>query len=137
QVSVDYSDFSFVKFSQAYLKDVPKEQDGSLIIKPGAFILARTLEKITLPIDSKIAARVEGRSSIARLGLVVHLSAPTIHSGFSGKITLEILNHGPVGIKLEPGKDRICQLIFEQLTSKPEKGNLSQFQGQTSVTGAS
>ncbi|RKX91269.1 MAG: dCTP deaminase [Spirochaetes bacterium] len=135
KVDVDFSNFNFQKFSRAYLKDVPKERDGSIIIKPGAFILAKTLEKITLPLQSEIAARVEGRSSVARLGLVVHLSCPTIHAGFSGKITLEIINHGPTHIRLDPKKDKICQLIFERLSSRPERANLSQFQGQISVTG--
>ena len=137
KIDVDYSEFDFPKFSQKYLKDILKERDGSVIVKPKAFILARTLEKITLPLESQLAARVEGRSSGARLGLVVHLSAPTIHAGFSGKITLEIINHGYTHIRLDPKKDRICQLIFEQLLSKPAKANLSKFQGQKSVTGSS
>ena len=136
KIDVDYSEFDFPKFSQKYLKDILKERDGSVIVKPKAFILARTLEKITLPLESQLAARVEGRSSGARLGLVVHLSAPTIHAGFSGKITLEIINHGYTHIRLDPKKDRICQLIFEQLLSKPAKANLSKFQGQKSVTGS-
>ena len=126
-----------MKFSQKYLVDIPKERDGSIVIKPKAFILARTLEKITLPLESQLAARVEGRSSGARLGLVVHLSAPTIHAGFSGKITLEIINHGYAYIRLDPKKDRICQLIFEQLFGTPEKANLSKFHGKKSVTGSS
>ena len=136
KIDVDYSEFNFPNFSQKYLKDILKERDGSVIVKPKAFILARTLEKITLPLESQLAARVEGRSSGARLGLVVHLSAPTIHAGFSGKITLEIINHGYTHVRLDPKKDRICQLIFEQLLSKPAKANLSKFQGQHSVTGS-
>lgn len=134
EVIIDYSQLEFIELKD-YFKDLKKENDGSFIIRPGAFILAQTLEKITLPIKHRIAARIEGRSSTARLGLVVHLSAPTIHAGFSGKITLEIINHGPCTIKLNPKKDRICQLIFEQILSKPGKANLSQFQGQTSIIG--
>ena len=133
-VTVDYSDAQFRNLSE-YLHDLPLESDGSIIIKPKAFVLAQTLEKITLPMDSQIAARIEGRSSAARLGLVVHLSAPTIHAGFSGKITLEIINHGFCQIKLDPKRDRICQLIFEQVLSVPESADLSQFQGQNSVIG--
>lgn len=134
-IEVVYSDYDFKEFAQAYLVDVPQERDGAIIIKPGVFMLAKTYEKITLPLESKIAARVEGRSSVARLGLVVHLSAPTIHAGFTGTITLEIINHGFAKIKLYPQKDKICQLIFEQLSSKPESANISQFQGQTTVIG--
>lgn len=133
-VTIDYSQLEFIELKD-YFKDLKKEGDGSFVIRPGAFILAQTLEKITLPLKHQIAARIEGRSSTARLGLVVHLSAPTIHAGFSGKITLEMINHGPCTIKLNPKKDRICQLIFEQILSKPKKANLSQFQGQTSVMG--
>src|SRR5205823_966842 len=68
---------------------------GVLAIPSGSFVLVRTLEHVSLPLKSKLAARVEGRSKLARLGLTAHITAPTIHAGFSGKITLEILNHGP------------------------------------------
>jgi dCTP deaminase len=135
KIEVIYSEYDFKEFARAYLIDFPKEHDGSVIIKPKDFVLAMTHERIELPMKSQIAARVEGRSSAARLGLVMHLSAPTIHAGFSGKITLEIINHGYAHVRLFPEKDRICQLIFEQLSSMPEKANISQFQGQTSVTG--
>lgn len=135
KIEVVYSDYDFKEFARAYLMDFPKEHDSSIIIKPRDFVLAMTHEKITLPLKSQLAARVEGRSSAARLGLVVHLSAPTIHAGFSGKITLEIINHGYAHVRLYPVKDRICQLIFEQLSSTPEVGNISQFQEQTSVLG--
>ena len=134
-VVVGFAEFKFPEFSQRYMKDFPKESDGSVIIKPNDFILAQTYERIHLPRESNLAARVEGRSSSARLGLVVHLSAPTIHAGFPGKITLEIINHGPTKIRLFPQKDRICQLIFEQVLSTPTLENTSQFFGQSSVTG--
>lgn len=133
-ITIDFSELNFPKLKGLF-KDLKKESDGSFIIKPKQFVLAQTLEKITLPIEHQLAARVEGRSSTARLGLAVHLSAPTIHAGFSGKITLEIINHGSCLIKLDPKKDRICQLVFEQISSKPQKANLTQFQGQTSVMG--
>ena len=57
-------------------------------------MLGWTAEYVELPIDSRIAARVEGKSSLARLGLGVHITAPTIHAGFPGQIRLEIVNHG-------------------------------------------
>lgn len=134
-VVIDYSDLDSFAAVEGYLKDLPKEHDGSVIIKPHTFVLAKTLEIIKLPIKSQLAARVEGRSSIARLGLTVHLSAPTIHAGFIGRITLEIINHGSCSIKLDPKRDKICQLIFEQLKSIPSKANLSQFHEQRSVVG--
>ncbi len=81
-------------------------------LKPNEFVIGHTKEIITLPDD--IAGRVEGRSSLARLGLVVHMTAPTIHPGYNSNITLEICNFGPYKIKLESGM-RIAQIIFERL----------------------
>lgn len=93
-------------------------------------VLGWTAEYVELPIDSRIAARVEGKSSLARLGLGVHITAPTIHAGFPGQIRLEIVNHGHVPILLKPGM-RICQLIFEQTLGTPDAGYKGQFAGQS------
>jgi dCTP deaminase len=79
--------------------------------------------------QSRLAARVEGKSSLARLGLSVHLTAPTIHAGFQGRIRLEIINHGHHPIILRQDM-RICQLIFEQTFGTPEKDYEGQFAGQ-------
>lgn len=111
------------------------------ILKPGRFLLANTAEAVTLPLppadDSPsgpwLAARVEGRSSLARMGLLVHFTAPTIHAGFSGNITLEMMNLGPAPILLQAGM-RICQLIVEEVSGTPA-ANPSQFQGQRDPTG--
>jgi dCTP deaminase len=134
EVTLNFLKLKFIKL-KSYLRDLKPESDGSFIIKSKRFILAQTYEKISLPPESQLAARIEGRSSTARLGLAVHLSAPTIHTGFKGKITLELINNGPFSIRLYPQKDIICQLIFEQVVSKPERDIQSQFQGQTSVIG--
>ena len=83
---------------------------------PGQFRLAWTYEEVTLPND--IAANVQGKSGLARAGLAVHITAPHIHPGFSGPITLELYNHGPWTLEFVPGEDRICQLIFYKVTSK-------------------
>jgi len=88
--------------------------DKPFIVQPGEFILGVTLEKITLPND--IVARVEGRSSLGRLGIVVHSTAGFIDAGFSGTITLEIANINRLPVALYPGQ-RICQLAFELMTS--------------------
>jgi dCTP deaminase len=77
------------------------------------------------------AARVEGKSSLARLGLGVHITAPTIHAGFDGQIRLELVNHGHFPITIKSGM-RVCQLIFEQTLGTPERGYKGQFSGQTS-----
>ena len=89
------------------LKDSPYE------MKPEEFLLAKTHETITLPAD--IAARVEGRSTLGRLGLGVHITAPTVQAGYRGRLTLEMFNVGPYKIKLTE-RMKICQIIFERLT---------------------
>jgi dCTP deaminase len=97
-------------------RDVKQVYDAkTLIINPGDFLLARTLEYIKLP--SFYAARVEGKSSLARIGLTIHQTGGWIDSGFCGTITLEISNVNKRPIKLYAGMP-ICQLaIF--LTNSP------------------
>ncbi len=85
------------------------------------FVLGLTLESINLPVDHPVnrekgvclAARIEGRSSIARCGVLVHFTAPTVHPGFEGTLTLEIINQGPAPFTLRPGME-IAQLIVER-----------------------
>jgi dCTP deaminase len=101
------------------------------VLVPSTFILGWTAEYIDLKVDTRIAARIEGKSSIARLGIAVHMTAPTIHAGFEGQIRLEIANHGLYPVRLRPNM-RICQLIFEMTLGAPEKASPSQFAGQTS-----
>ena len=106
------------------------------LLKPHHFVLGKTLEVVSLPIVSEgtcLAARIEGKSSYARCGLLIHFTAPTIHSGFSGTITLELINLGPCDIALVPGAP-ICQLIVEEVRGVPFKNN-SQFQGQLKAGG--
>lgn len=101
--------------------------------EPRHMILAWTIERVELPVGGKLAARVEGKSSLARLGLSVHLTAPTIHAGFSGQIRLEMINHGKLPIRLRTGM-KICQLIFEMTTGTPVSGYKGRFAGQTAGT---
>jgi dCTP deaminase len=106
------------------------------ILKPQQFVLGKTREYVELPISKKgpcLAARVEGKSSYARCGMLVHFTAPTIHSGFGGTITLEIINLGPIPITLSPASP-ICQLIIEKVDGIPFR-NDSQFQNQTGAGG--
>lgn len=100
-----------------YGKPIPVAEDG-FILKPGQFALSNTREYVNLTHKGKIAARVEGRSTLARLGLVVHLTAPTIHAGFSGRIVLEMYNFGAYPLILPPGVN-VCQLIFERVGNIP------------------
>lgn len=103
-------------------------------LKSKCFVLAWTSEFVELPIHSRIAARVEGKSSLARLGVSVHVTAPTIHSGFEGNIQLEMFNFGPMDIILDKGM-KVCQLIFEHTAGTPLKGYSGIFSGQTPTGG--
>jgi dCTP deaminase len=92
-------------------------------------VLGWTKEKVKLRSPARVAARVEGKSSLARLGLAIHVTAPTIHAGFKGQIQLEIINHGPLPVRLRPGMP-VCQLIFEQTLGVPDRGYGGQFSSQ-------
>jgi dCTP deaminase len=83
-------------------------------------------------LHGRVAGRVEGKSGLARVGLGVHVTAPTIHAGFSGTIQLELVNHGPMAIKLKPGL-AICQLVLEQTLGMPDNAYEGQFLGQQAV----
>jgi dCTP deaminase len=108
---------------------------GGWILYPNRFILGRTIERVALPLSREsLAARIEGRSSYARTGLLVHFTAPTIHAGFDGTITLEMINLGEYPLVLLPNS-AICQLIVETVEGEPLRSD-SQFQGQSSATGA-
>ena len=102
---------------------------GGYVLHPGDFVLLWTKEYIELPPQSRIAARVEGKSSLARLGVGVHITAPTIHAGFSGPVQLEVFSHGRRPVRLRPAM-KICQLIFEQTLGVAEKGYSGQFLNQ-------
>ncbi len=91
-----------------------RDANNPFIVHPGDFVLGVTLEHITLP--NNIVARVEGRSSLGRLGIVVHSTAGFVDAGFSGTITLEISNMNTVPVALYP-EMRVCQLAFEQMSS--------------------
>jgi dCTP deaminase len=105
-------------------------------VETGEFILAQTYERIWIP--RHLIAAVEGRSSYARAGLSMHLTAPWLQPGWNGWLTLEIFNSGPLTIELTPTVDRPCQLTFFKLTSEvPEEiaygtRPTDSFQGQSS-----
>lgn len=131
KMPIEIDGFDFKDFSDKNLVEVPKEASGKYSIRPQTFYLAPTFEKIKLPMESRLAARIEGKSSLARLGLGVHITAPTIHCGTGlGIITLEIFNHGPFALEVAPGVTRICQLIFEQVMSVPEERDQRTFRAQ-------
>lgn len=120
--------FSFAKTSEIVTRPVTIAESGWRLA-PGKLFLAWTRETIELPAQSRLAGRVEGKSSLARLGVGIHITAPTIHAGFKGQIQLEVVNHGSLDVILRPGM-RICQLIFEGTLGTPEKGYAGIFAGQ-------
>ncbi len=98
------------------LVEVP---DGeTFMLHPGEFVLGITKETVELPDD--IAARIDGRSSLGRLGIIVHSTAGHVDPGWRGKLTLEISNIGKLPIAIIPGM-RFCSLMFESLSSPVEK----------------
>ena len=110
--------------------------DEPFILHPGEFVLGSTYEVVTLPDD--IAARVEGKSSLGRLGLLTHATAGFVDPGFSGHVTLELANVATLPIKLYPGM-KIGQFCFFRLTSPSEHpyGSSeygSRYQGQRGPT---
>ena len=126
--------------NEQYARKIPLPEGEGFPLKPGGFILGFTVEKVRIPHESRIAARVEGKSSLARLGLGVHVTAPTIRAGFGAEqgkpllpIQLEIFNLGPWTIRLKPYMP-ICQLIFEEVREVPSQGYQGQFGGQQQFT---
>jgi dCTP deaminase len=115
---------------------VEVDADQPFILHPGEFVLGSTYELVSLPDD--VAARLEGKSSLGRLGLLTHSTAGFIDPGFSGHVTLELSNVATLPIKLWPGM-KIGQMCFFRLTSPAEKpyGSAeysSRYQGQRGPT---
>jgi len=118
-------------------KHIELDPRGGYALQPNDFVLGQTFEYLELPIigdKPALAARIEGKSSFARCGLLVHFTAPTVHAGFKGTLTLEMKNLGNSPITLYPEMP-ICQLIVEVVAGTPVE-NPGQFQGQTTPPGA-
>ena len=104
-------------------------------LKPGEFVLAQTLERVRIPSD--LVGLVEGRSSWARVGITIHVTAPKIDPGFDGTITLEMANFGRVPVDLRAGVDEPAQLMLLRISTPLEelelygKGEHDVFQHQT------
>jgi len=115
---------------------VEVDKHEAFILHPGEFVLGSTFEFVSLPND--IAARLEGKSSLGRLGLLTHSTAGFVDPGFQGHVTLELSNTATLPIKLWPGM-KIGQLCFFQLSSESENpyGSSkygSRYQGQRGPT---
>ena len=117
-------------------REIAVEPEQAFMLHPGEFVLASTYESVTLPDD--IAARLEGKSSLGRLGLLTHSTAGFIDPGFTGHITLELSNVATLPVALWPGM-KIGQLCFFRLSSPAEHpygtgANLNRYLGQRGPT---
>ncbi len=110
-----YFDMRNKNFSGEVTSVVKVGKDEPFILQPGDFVLATTIESLELPDD--LLARLEGRSSLGRLGIVVHSTASVFEPGWRGKVVMEMGNSGRMPVALYPGM-RICALTFETLSSK-------------------
>ncbi len=114
------------------ITDLMRVGDEGFVLQSGDFALGSTFERVRIP--KHLVGRVEGRSSIGRLGVVVHATAGFIDPGFEGQITLELSNLGRCAVKVYPGM-RISQLVLHTMTSPSERpyghrSRLSKYQGQ-------
>lgn len=96
------------------MTEIEVKNKDPFILQPGDFILATTMETITIP--DTLLARLEGRSSLGRLGIVVHSTASVFDPGWHGVAVLELGNLGRIPVALYPGM-RICSFTFEELSS--------------------
>jgi len=109
-----YIDPNNPKLSSDMMKELVVGAGKPFILQPGDFVLATTMESFKLPDD--LVARLEGRSSLGRLGIVVHSTASIFDPGWDGVVVMELGNLGRMPVALYPGM-RICALTFEELTS--------------------
>ena len=119
----EYDKYPFIDIrdpeqAKATTRQVTVEPDQAFILHPGSFVLAVTIERLELPDD--IAGRLEGRSSLGRLGIIVHATASVIDPGWRGRVVLELANHGLLPVALYPGI-RVCSLTFEPLSSPADR----------------
>ncbi len=115
---------------------VQPKPDEPFILHPGEFVLGQTLERVTLPND--LVARLEGKSSLGRLGLLIHSTAGFVDSGFSGNLTLELSNVANLPITIYEGMP-IGQISFMRMDGPVERPygsreNHSKYQGQAEPT---
>jgi dCTP deaminase len=140
--------YKFQTFSREFYREIPGDPapgnlvyrggDG-VILRPGGFFLWQTRESVGTPeVDPRLICFIDGKSSSARAGLLVHLTAPTIHAGWWGQITLEIANLGPFDLCLAEG-DAISQIVVATISSPPIRRKVQRgiAIGQKNVGGAS
>lgn len=124
-LTIDPATIDLIDHLTRYSDLVDLAQVGSFRMQRGVFVLATTFERIRLP--NHLAARVEGKSSLARLGVSVHFTAPKIDPGWQGTITLELYNLGSFTVELKPRME-ICALTIERLGKPARQGYTGRFQ---------
>jgi dCTP deaminase len=105
-------------YSNEITREVKVRNGEKFIMQPGDFVLAVTHERVQIP--ENMMGRLEGRSSLGRLGIVVHSTASIFDPGWDGKCVLELGNLGRLAVSLTPGM-RICAMTFEELSSPADK----------------
>lgn len=127
--------FHYKTFARENLQEVKPDPDGIVTLRPGTFYLADLAQYVKLPDD--IAMHVQGKSSLARLGLAVHVTAPHAHAGWSGRLTLEMFNYGPFNLELKPSIP-IGQIYFWRVEDPVVRKDLQghEFDAQEQATGA-
>ena len=150
ELQMNIARMMYGKMSRKYLMPPPHEKDSQntykvvrrddcVVVRPGGFVLWQTKEIVGTPEDKpEFICFIDGKSTRARTGLVVHLTAPTIHAGWSGNITLEMTNCGPLHLVLHED-DAVAQITVAQITSPPKLDvgqHESATHGQSDVTGA-
>lgn len=98
------------------------EEVDKFLLEPGRFVLAQTLEQVHMP--NTLMGLVEGRSSFARIGISVHVTAPKIDPGFNGHITLEMANFGQITVELRAMRDMPAQLLLVRTTTSLSESEL-------------
>jgi dCTP deaminase len=119
------------------MRTIQVADTDAFVMQPGELVLATTIESINLP--PNLLARLEGRSSLGRLGIIVHGTAPRFDPGWSGRAVMELGNIGRIAVALRPGM-RICSMTFEELSSpaaRPYGSSPShKYAGQDGPTGS-
>lgn len=110
-----YIDLASRKSVEGIMRKIAVEPGEPFILQPREFVLAITEEKLEL--DDDVLGRLEGRSSLGRIGIIVHGTAGLFDPGWSGKATLELSNLGRMPVALYPGM-RICSFTFEQVSTR-------------------
>ena len=139
--------YKYKAFAERFYQDIPLNPDPAnrvykngdrVILRPGGFLLWQTRESVGTPeLDPRLICFINGKSSSARSGLLVHMTAPTIHAGWWGQITLEIANLGPFDLCLVEN-DAISQIVVATISSPPTKRKkaVGIAIGQANVSGA-